>query len=151
FIMKAVSWALRGFHLADFFETMMQIGVPAVTLVTFTTLMPAMFNASLAIGQALLVGITSTLDTPVKDTNAASVIVDMIVNYGKSLSLGCSLSVWNLFGILDCIKGMVVGLVALIIISILGVVLCAAIMVVDVWGFWVFGVALGSGELLMPF
>lgn len=150
FMLKAMGWALRGFRLDEMVETMVRIMLTGFMLASFTVIVPACFNATLYVGNALLAGITGVGNGSPQSLTMPTALVDTLVTYGLHVSPNCHLG-WNPLNLLDCIKGGAVAIVAALVMSLVLGLLCVAIMLVDVWGFWLYGIALAVGPVLVPF
>jgi hypothetical protein len=150
FVLKCTSWALRGFKLGEMVETAVQIMFTGLMLSMFTTVVPAIFNAALYVGAVLLAGIMGLGGGTAAAVATPTSLVDMLVTYGMQISPNCHLG-WNPLNILDCVRGGAVQIVAALAISLLLAGLCVAVLLVDIWGFWLYGIALATGPVLLPF
>ncbi|KQV92796.1 type IV secretion system protein [Rhizobacter sp. Root1221] len=154
FLMKCAGWALRGFQLDDMVYTMMQILLTGAMISSFPVVVPAIFDASLYVGHIMLSGITGLSYDPQHASTLPRALVQMMVDYGKSLRPDCPDSVldWlNPMKLLACVKGSIVMVVATVAMSVVMLVLCMVVMAVDVWGFWIYAIALAIGPLMLPF
>lgn len=151
FMLKAMGWALRGFKLAEMVETTVRILLTGFMLASFTVVVPACFSATLYVGQALLAGITGLAQGSPQALAMPSSLVDTLVTYGLQISPNCHLDWYKPWNILDCIKGGAIALVAALVMSVVLGLLCIAIMLVDIWGFWLYGISLAVGPVLLPF
>src|SRR5574341_1164391 len=148
FVFRATGWALRGFQPAEFVETVMQILFTGFMLVSFTTVVPAIFDATLYVGQAMLTGIAGVSPASTESASLPVAMVDMLRKYGLSLGPDCDAG-WT--EPLGCLKGAIVKVVAALLMSVVLALLCIAIMLVDLWGFWIYAIALAIGPVLLPF
>jgi hypothetical protein len=148
FVIKCTGWALRGFQLDDMVHTAVHIMLVWVMIAGFTSVVPAIFDATLYVGQAILAGIAGiSFDSP-EAVSLPTALVSMFSKYGLSLMPDCDASMFNPF---DCIKGSIIKMVAALAMSIVIAVLCVAIMLVDIWGFWIYAIALAVGPVMLPF
>jgi type IV secretory pathway VirB6-like protein len=148
FVIKCTGWALRGFQLDDMVHTAVHIMLVAVMLAGFTTIVPAIFEGTLYVGQAILAGIAGiSFDSP-EAVSLPRALVAMFSKYGLSLMPDCDAGMFNPF---DCIKGSIIKMVAALAMSVVIAVLCVAIMLVDIWGFWIYAIALAVGPVMLPF
>lgn len=150
FVLKCTGWALRGFQLADMVQTVVQIMLTGLMLGSFTTVVPAIFNAALFVGQAMLAGLAGLSFGSSEAASLPAALTSMLARYGGSISPDCHVG-WNPLNVLDCIKGGVVSMVSTLIMAAVLTVLCIAVMLVDIWGFWLYGIALAIGPVLVPF
>lgn len=156
FLMKCAGWALRGFQLDDMVYTLMQILLTGAMISSFPVVVPAIFNASLYVGHVMLSGITGLSYDPQHASTLPRALVHMMVDYGKSLRPDCLVSdsvvdLLNPMKLLACVKGSIVMVVATVAMSVVMLVLCMVVMAVDVWGFWIYAIALAIGPLMLPF
>src|SRR5688500_6524835 len=112
FVLKCTAYALRGFDLADMFQTMMQIMTTGFMMVSFTVIVPAIFNAALYVGQALLAGLGGISFNSNEARDLPSSLVAMLVKYGGTIGPECDVDWYNPFSALDCIKNGVVSVIA---------------------------------------
>jgi hypothetical protein len=149
-ILKCTGWALRGFKLFELAETLAQIMLTALLLAWFASVAGAIFNATLYIGQAMLAGLAGLSGNSPDAVSLPVVLVKMFVEYGSSLAPDCHVG-WDPRSWLDCIKDGAVKFVAALAMSLVLLLLCIAIMLVDIWGFWLYAIALATGPVLLPF
>jgi len=150
FLIKCTGWALRGFRLDEMVATVTRIMLTGVMLGSFTFIVPAIFNATLYVGYALLAGITGIAQGSPEAVAMPTSLVDVLVKYGFHIAPNCHIG-YNPFRILACIQDGAVQVVAALAMSLVLMALCVAIMLVDVWGFWIYGIALAVGPVLVPF
>jgi hypothetical protein len=146
FVWKAVGWALRGFDLHDMIITVCQIFVAGGLMASFPIVVPALFTASLYIGNSLLAGLAGISSA---DAGEASVPIALMKLFGKySFTPDCG--AWAVIP-MGCVVGNLAGVMAALSTGLVLVVLGIASLLVDVWGFWGFGIALAIGSVLVPF
>ena len=150
FVVKCVGWGLRGIVLYDVVETLMQILVPAFLLASFGSIVPTLFSGALGIGQALLAGLTGLDAKTVDLSHLPTLLVSMFVNIGKGLQPHCTPD-GNPLNVLSCITNSFMAIAAAVVMAIVLAILCIFIMLVDVWGFWLYAIALCIGPVLVPF
>jgi hypothetical protein len=149
FMFKCAGWALRGFQLAEMVETAMQIMLTGFMMASFTIVVPAIFEASLFVGQAMLTGIAGVSPASTENASLPVAVVNMLVKYGESIGPDCEASLTNPLGCLS--GGGPVMVVTSVVMSVVLVLLCIAILLVDLWGFWIYAIALAIGPVLVPF
>lgn len=150
FVFKCMSWALRGFRLDELVHTVVRIMLTGFMLASFTVIVPAAFNAALFVGQVLLAGITGIAQGSPEALTLPTTFVEVLVRYGVQISPNCHLGM-NPFHVLACIKEGAITIVAALAISVVLTFLCIAILLVDIWGFWLYAIALAIGPVLLPF
>lgn len=148
FVIKCTGWALRGFQLDDMVHTAVHIMLVWVMVAGFTSVVPAIFDATLYVGQAILAGIAGiSFDSP-EAVSLPTALVSMLSKYGLTLMPDCDAGILNPF---DCVKGSIIKMIAALAMSVVIAVLCVAIMLVDIWGFWIYAIALAVGPVMLPF
>ncbi|HJV61880.1 MAG TPA: type IV secretion system protein [Albitalea sp.] len=148
FILKCTGWALRGFQLADMVHTMILILMTGAILAGYPSIVSAIFDATQYVGQALLAGIAGVPFSTADPAALPTKLVQMLSGIGDSVVANCSSS---LLHPLACIKDAVVSLIVALVLSVVLALLCIMIMVVDIWGFWLYAIALAIGPVMLPF
>jgi type IV secretory pathway VirB6-like protein len=145
FIWKTVGWAFRGFDLADMFTTAaMIVGVGAL-MKAFPIIVPAMFQASLFIGNALLAGLAGVSTT---SADGAALPIALMNLFGK-YTLAPNCEGWILPG--ECLAKNLPGILAAVGTGLVLVALGIASLITDIWGFWGFAIAMAIGPVMLPF
>ena len=146
FVWKAVGWALRGLDFADMVFTSAQIAICAGIMAVLPGAMPVMFNGAMYIGSALLAGIAGVPLSAGEGASVPTQIMEMMSAW--SFEAECGGYEWLPGG---CLVGNVGAVYATIFASLVSVVLGLAALVVDVWGFWGFAIAMSMGVVMVPF
>ena len=145
FIWKTVGWAFRGFDFADMFFTVAQIVTVGALMKAFPIVVPAMFQASLYIGNAVLAGLAKV---PMNAADGAALPIALMNLYGNyKLTPECY--AWILPG--ECIARNLPGILAAIGTGLVLVALGIASLITDIWGFWGFAIAMATGLVMLPF
>jgi type IV secretory pathway VirB6-like protein len=146
FVWKAASWALRGFDIADFFFTCAQILSAGALMVLLPSLLPAMFNATLFIGNALLAGLAGVSSASVGQAQLPIALTELFQRYTFEPECGPWAAVPG-----GCLFGNFAAVLASISTAIVVTLLGIAALLVDIWGFWGFAIALAIGMVFVPF
>ncbi len=152
-VWKAVGWALRGFDLADMFFTASQITICATLMAALPTLLPAAFEGAVFIGGALMSGITGVPLPTGEEASIPTMIMKMMSKW--SFAPSCTESK-GFIGMVEkflnvCLLTNFAAVMASVFASIIAIVLGIASLIVNVWGFWGFALALSTGLIFVPF
>jgi hypothetical protein len=153
FIWKAVGWALRGFDLADMVFTAALITTCAGLMMVLPAVLPAVFDGALYIGAALMAGIAGVPMEAGENASIPTLIMRMMSRWSFAPSCGGGEGLMGFISkITDiCLITNFGAVFASFLASIIAIVIGIAALIVDVWGFWGFSLALATGLIFVPF